>query len=1018
MYFEDPTRTIQVTKKSDLFVDDTATGVSASAIHDERNPIEHLQEDEQKHAFLLYSTGHMLALYKCLFYFYKFCIKGTKFVHTKNSDCPGELHIRPKYGGHLEKIRRLEPDEAHKTLGCHPAVSGSQKDQFKVLQKYIKQWVRKIQSAPLSKEDKVKAYRTYLEMKLLYVLPTCSFTYRQCQELDKIIRPILFNAHGIQRHCNQSVMYLTDSLGGLKIMSIYHLQGYSKMQFFCMHTRNMDTIGKLLTISSRYTQLECGLSKSYFKYDYYDVQHLVTTTWSTNIWQYITECKSTLHDYDEWTYKQPRKNDFFLMDAILRSNIPIPQQEIFNRVRINLRLLTASDIVVCNSGTKLLPNILQGINHRHSSFSWPVQQDLPKRWMDIFYSIVKSEIYNQIQSIPLGQWISDGHQCWNYYMTEEKTIVQAPYGTKNPSHTKPVDVCLKNKIKIIGVKDMHLQNFHDPISQTLSQAIQNAPKWLSQLWRTSKWKAESLDKIIDNINKGTLVAAGKGAIRNQWGSYHWCFVEKNGLNRICTRCGPVDGDPSSMKIFRASATYVLSALSIIDILSSFAQNKIDHIYVYTDCKSLTNLTKVSNINRPSWVLSDHMDIVYQIRAILHKHPNIRIEYIAAACPRDDIILTPMEKLMDKMHCGAITYFSANTNVICPHNVAIGFPAQRFGLYLKDVPIVTKIPESLQESERQIDREEYFYTKFGIMPENIPTIDSYTLGRVFQRNKHRHFAYSKIIHSQLNTMTVNKKWNVGTDLCPVCYTEVEDWQHVLTCTSDDMTRVRKDFLSDFCKSLNKHRTYPPLRDFLLDCFTYPNFHDPPQPLIANPRYIQLFHEAFTSQTSVGWSNFYRGFISKGWKQMQYKYYLEIVYRDIHAVDKWCRMLISNILEFSRIQWNERCKIVAAEKEFSYDGRTRKQLIKLCTYLQQNPDLIPTHKQHLIQKETTYFQHQHLDNILMWKRHIDIVLDPQHVSSKSKITQHFLPPKPIRKRKKVQTTTKQNQKSKRRNVSKLK
>jgi len=83
MKFVDPTNEIEVKKNSDLFVDDTATGVSANQIKDGKSALEHLQVDEQKHADLLFSTGHLLALYKCLFYYFTFCIKGTKFVHMQ-----------------------------------------------------------------------------------------------------------------------------------------------------------------------------------------------------------------------------------------------------------------------------------------------------------------------------------------------------------------------------------------------------------------------------------------------------------------------------------------------------------------------------------------------------------------------------------------------------------------------------------------------------------------------------------------------------------------------------------------------------------------------------------------------------------------------------------------------------------------------------------------------------------------------------------------------------------------------
>ena len=106
-----------------------------------------------------------------------------------------------------------------------------------------------------------------------------------------------------------------------------------------------------------------------------------------------------------------------------------------------------------------------------------------------------------------------------------------------------------------------------------------------------------------------------------------------------------------------------------------------------------------------------------------------------------------------------------------------------------------------------------------------------------------------------------------------------------------------------------------------------------------------------------------------------------------MDKWARMLTSNILEFTRIIWNERCTIVAAERDASYDGRKRKQLWILCSYLKRNTHLLPPHKTHVIQKEEHYFQRQPLDNILMWKRHLDVILDPHHTTPKTTIKHHF-------------------------------
>ena len=93
---------------------------------------------------------------------------------------------------------------------------------------------------------------------------------------------------------------------------------------------------------------------------------------------------------------------------------------------------------------------------------------------------------------------------------------------------------------------------------------------------------------------------------------------------------------------------------------------------------------------------------------------------------------------------------------------------------------------------------------------------------------------------------------------------------------------------------------------------PDFTNPNDLLVVNPRYALLIDIAYQNQTLFEWQNFYRGFITIHWKKIQYKYLLELNHGDIHAVDKWSRMLIKNILEFSRLMWNERCTIVAAEK----------------------------------------------------------------------------------------------------------
>ena len=83
------------------------------------------------------------------------------------------------------------------------------------------------------------------------------------------LKATVLNIHGIQQNCNRNVLYTSKEYDGLHIYDMYHLQGVSKMQFLFRHVRSNDMTGKLMQTSIRYTQLETGLSRPYYSYNYY-----------------------------------------------------------------------------------------------------------------------------------------------------------------------------------------------------------------------------------------------------------------------------------------------------------------------------------------------------------------------------------------------------------------------------------------------------------------------------------------------------------------------------------------------------------------------------------------------------------------------------------------------------------------------------------------------------------------------------------------------------------------------------
>lgn len=211
-------------------------------------------------------------------------------------------------------------------------------------------------------------------------------------------------------------------------------------------------------------------------------------------------------------------------------------------------------------------------------------------------------------------------------------------------------------------------------------------------------------------------------------------------------------------------------------------------------------------------------------------------------------------------------------------------------------------------------------------------------------------------------------------------EIEDWKHITHCRHEDIVSEKKKFIAGFQVLLDRHKTYPPLTEFFLDYMKNNDFTEPMEPLILNPRYTVVLHEAFTSQSRLGWDNFSKGLISEHWKRVQYRHLLKNENKDIHAVDKWARMIIRQMLEFYRSLWKKRCDVVAAEKEQTYVGRQRRDIWELCQYIKKNNESLPEDKRHLLEKPESYFFSSLFDNVLMWKNKVISSIDNNSIEAR--------------------------------------
>ena len=227
-----------------------------------------LQVDEQIHSLVLNGIGHCLNPIKTSYYDLVYKRDGVKHVQMNSDENPGDLKIKVEFEGIFKQIKCLEPDVASKALGVHLAPNGVYSKQYEVLDEKLQKWNQKVKASLLSSREKLVAYHGYILRGIIYIISATNFTKDQCDRLQKNISPILYNAYRVQRHATRTPLYTPKSLGGYGIVSIYHLQGIEKIKFYFMHRRLDDTTGKLLNISTRFTQFELGTSKPFWQLNY------------------------------------------------------------------------------------------------------------------------------------------------------------------------------------------------------------------------------------------------------------------------------------------------------------------------------------------------------------------------------------------------------------------------------------------------------------------------------------------------------------------------------------------------------------------------------------------------------------------------------------------------------------------------------------------------------------------------------------------------------------------------------
>ena len=986
MRYISPDKKIIINKNGDLFVDDTALGVTEGTVLEGRTVLEQLQKDEQKHALLLFAAGHRLALQKCCYYLSGYKREGTKHRHALIHELPGELHLREVFGGALKKVKRLQPFQAHRTLGNYLAINGRQDAQMRFLRKQVENWVRRIKLSSLTKSNRLLAYFGYLVPSLTYRLATSCLTYKQCKTLQTVIDPMLLHSYGLQRNTPKIVLFSTAAQAGLSIPHIYHLQGQEKLKLFLMHIRRNDTTGKLLDICIAYTQLELGISMNFLTQSYYHFQDYITPTWITHLWQYMTDCKAMLEPTsNEDLYNPPRVNDFFLMEEVYNANISTEAKEIFNQIRTYLQLVTAADIVEVGSNTVILKNIYDMKNNRKSEWEWPIVFPFPDTWKETWHSVLNTVIQTKLNNHPLGQWICTSHQQWPGKISSDGQVLcvngsfyEFYNGTRRKKYIPTVyerDCIIRADIVTEGDELFTISEATQ--METLTDegfGEEDLPEWMEQNWGINI-EGVRIQKIANSLQDKSLIAVGDGSVKKHCAGQAWTLVDKNSEETLVSGVAHVDGIGRELCSTRAEMFGIMASLSMIEYVAKRFNIDDGEVEIYTDStSSIAKAISRRPLSTKDIFLLDN-DIAFELNERVRKSKvKVKIYHVKGHQDDDtDYNLLPLEaRLNCDMDEKVGRFLDENLEQNPTYPI---FQSLRYAVKIRGIVTPNRIPDKLIESYNGDAWRLHAKKRLGINPDVVKKVDWLPLGKFLKQPKLRG-TYVKNLHHELNVMPRCKQWKTAVSgKCPLCKKKKETWQHVLQCKSEHSTRTRNECFGTLRKILSQQHTHPSLQKFFLSCLDrWLRKKNPKTMVFTHPDEIEAqLQQVFASQEKIGWNAFAQGLLSEEWGKLQGHHYKQCQSNTRCTAERWSVKVVNGLLEMSRKLWKNRCDVVQAINTDTLDQRKRTLMQNMRDRLRQKPWKLRSENRYLLDKNDEFFKKGNITALDMWEQKIFVAME---------------------------------------------
>lgn len=910
------------------FVDDVALFTNLHALVDSDLPTlrKALSEDINTWQETLAGSGGKLELIKCFYYIlmWRFNKTGDPIPMTKTELYDAghtDITIQDPDTKQRVTIDHKCIDQVHRTLGAYKTISGDESEQFKVLLAKSNQLAIHTSQGQLTRSQARRAYSSIYIPSMSYSLVTTNLSLKLIADIQSKAMMAFLPAMGYERTFPRAVVFGPRRNGGLNLCQLYTETSVAKVSAVISHIRANTGLGQTMLVNINWLQLHSGSfqpilsstsSLPYLKQNW--ILHMREFLWSIN---------GKISIPAQWVPIAQRRHDVALMDRFCELSVGKDVLRIANNWRLFFQVTTLSDITTAD-GTRIQPKYwLQG---RHdltigsaqtTTLNWPIQARPESQHFGKWIKCLKAAFRIDTAAgllpthLQLGDWTithkESANRWTSYYDSSTQCLYQAqspnwlvhplqcPEGRPTPHSwafaTIPdtiTDSLPPNAFPVTAFQQhqkliVRHRNFYGPIQPYIATIhnfedhVVSLPKWRSDL--LMHWSSVPTHLITEALlNNDKLYMASDGAYNeeDQTGAFGVIIASQNEefLTNQCTAPGAIQLHSS----FRSELYGLLAGCILLNEVIQYCHLIIQphhQLQIYIDNKGVVD--RVNRHQRQDVALSEMLatDIDLEIQILqeikLLRATGLGITPILHVKAHQDN-KTPFHSLSREAQLNTkadslAAQVSSDQLVSIQYSVPTAVPAT---LYINDIPITSKVQESLRDAYNSQALRTYMQNKYGWKDSVIDDIWWEGNNRALKRLSHadRQTIQKFNFH---HLPTLRRECLKNRDIpeqCPHCgINAIETDDHILLCTSPQRMQAKQHWERIVYEYLSKEFTPTVMKQaIMLALHSWLLMQPIPNIDVVLPHLPPNVRAAYNAQTAIGWNHFIRGRSSYLWRSL--------------------------------------------------------------------------------------------------------------------------------------------------------